>query len=89
MPADLIQRCSGQQVMLALLVGEDGTVRRARILRAAVAECGEVAASAARQFAYRPALDATGAPVEASISIAVTLGALEPPATPGQGGLAP
>ena len=88
-PADLIQRCSGQQVMLALLVGEDGTVRRARILRAAVAECGEVAASAARQFAYRPALDATGAPVEASISIAVTLGALEPPATPGQGGLAP
>lgn len=81
-PADPIQRCSGQQVMLALLVGEDGAVRRARVLRAAVAECGEVAASAARQFAYRPALDASGAPVEASISIAVTLGTLEPEATP-------
>lgn len=88
-PTELAQRCSGQQVMLALVIAEDGSVRRARVLRAAIAECGEIAASAARQFEYRPALDAAGAPVEASLSIAVTLGVPEPAGTPGQGGTAP
>lgn len=88
-PAELAQRCAGQEVMLALVVAEDGSIRRVRILRASVPECGEIAASAARRFEYRPALDASGVPVEATLSVAVTLGTPEPPATPGQGGLAP
>jgi serine/threonine-protein kinase len=88
-PAELVQRCSGQEVMLALVIAEDGSVRRARVLRAAVPACGEIAVSAARLFEYRPALDASGAAVEASISIAVALGTPESPAPAGQGGLAP
>jgi hypothetical protein len=82
-PAELAERCAGQQVMLTLQVGEDGLVRRARVLRAAVPECGEVAATAARNFTYLPARDAAGEPVESSISIAVTLGTPAAPATPG------
>lgn len=85
-PAGLAGRCAGQEVLLALVVGEDGSVRRARVLRAAVPECGEVAITAARTFEYRPALDASGAAVEATISIAVTLGAPEEAATPLPGG---
>ena len=82
-PAELAERCAGQQVMLALVVGADGRVERARVLRTALAECGEAAVRAAREFTYRPALDAAGNPVEASISIAVTLGVPEAPVTPG------
>ncbi len=82
-PPELLERCTGQQVMLALLVGEDGLVRRASVLRAADSECGRLAVEAASQAAYRPARDSAGDPVEAQISIAVTLGEL--PSTAGEG----
>lgn len=88
-PAALAGTCAGQEVVLALVVAEDGSVRRARVLRAAVPECGEVAATAARTFEYRPALDASGAAVEATVSIAVTLGAPEEAVTPTPGGALP
>lgn len=88
-PAELAGKCAGHEVLLALVVAEDGSVRRARVLRAAVPECGEVAATAARTFGYRPALDASGAAVEATISIAVTLGAPEDAVTPPPGGALP
>lgn len=88
-PAGLAGRCAGQEVLLALVVGEDGSVRRARVLRAAVPECGEVAAAAARRFEFRPALDASGSAVEATVSIAVALGAPDEAATPTPGGALP
>jgi len=88
-PAELAEKCAGQEVLLALVVAEDGSVRRSRVLHAAIPECGEVAATAARTFGYRPALDASGAAVETTISIAMTLGAPEDAVTPLPGGASP
>lgn len=63
--------CAGQSVALSLVVGEDGRVRRSRVLSPASAECAKAAQEAAARWRFKPAADAEGHPVEATISVAV------------------
>ncbi len=63
--------CAGQSVALSVVVGEDGRVKRSRVLSSASPECARAAQEAAARWRFKPAADAEGHPVEATISIAV------------------
>lgn len=67
------ETCRGQMVGVSVTIGEDGQVKRSRLLSSVPPECGKAALEAVRQYVYRPALDAAGKPVEATIGIAVQL----------------
>ena len=64
-------RCSGARVNVSLVVGEDGLVRRCRVLSPIAAECSEAAKALALRYRFKPALDAQGKPVEATVAVAV------------------
>jgi serine/threonine-protein kinase len=63
--------CAGQKVNVALLVGEDGSVKSCKILSKVSATCAEAARAAAMRYRFRPAMDAQGKPLETSIAAAV------------------
>ncbi len=64
--------CAGLQVKVTLTVGEDGAVKACRILSPQPpAECGEAARRLALLYRFKPALDAQGRPVEATVASVV------------------
>jgi outer membrane biosynthesis protein TonB/predicted Ser/Thr protein kinase len=64
-------RCSAQQVVLSVLVGEDGRPTAVRVLSGGDSVCREAARRAAEQFTFNPALDAERRPVESWATIGI------------------
>jgi serine/threonine-protein kinase len=63
--------CAGKSVALSVVVGEDGRVTTTRVLSAGSPDCAKAAQEAAARWRFKPALDAAGKPVTATVSIAV------------------
>ena len=74
LPAGTTFGCAGQIVNLSLRIGTDGAVRDASVIsKGQSADCAAAAQAAARQYRYRPAVDASGQPVEATVWVAIEL----------------
>jgi TonB family protein len=54
-------------------VAEDGTVKRATVISEVCPECDRAALEAAKRFLFKPARDAEGRPVEATLALAIRL----------------
>jgi outer membrane biosynthesis protein TonB len=63
--------CAGQRVNVSLVVGEEGTVKRCKVLSVVPAACAEAARTHAMRYRFKPALDAEGRPVETTVAAAV------------------
>ena len=63
----------GQSVGLIVTVAEDGTVKKATVISEVCPECDRAAVEAVRKYRFRPARDADGRPVEATIAIPIRL----------------
>ena len=59
-----------------MTIGIDGSVRSARVISEACPECDRAALDAVRRFRFRPARDADGNPVEATIAISIRIPSL-------------
>lgn len=58
---------------LIVTVGEDGTVKKATVISEVCPECDRAALEAVKKFRFKPARDADGRPVEATIAIPIRL----------------
>jgi TonB family protein len=58
-------------VDLSLEVGEDGLVKRCKVLSPVASSCAEAAREAAAKYRFKPAEDAQGRPVQATVAVAV------------------
>ena len=63
--------CAGLRVNLSLVVAEDGSVKRCRVLSSIPPDCAEAAKALALRYRFKPALDAQGLPLETTIAAAV------------------
>jgi serine/threonine-protein kinase len=63
--------CAGLRVNVSLVVGEDGLVKRCKVLSPLKPECAEAAKAMALRYRFKPALDAEGNPLETTIAAAV------------------
>jgi hypothetical protein len=63
--------CAGRTVNVSLVVGEDGRVIACKVLGQVDPACGKAAREAALRCRFKPALDAWGQPVEATLAVAV------------------
>ena len=63
--------CAGLRVNVSLVVGEDGLVKRCKVLSPLKPECAEAARAMALRYRFKPALDAEGKPLETTIAAAV------------------
>jgi len=63
--------CAGVTVDLSLEVGEDGLVKRCKVLSPVASSCAEAAREAAAKYRFKPAEDAQGRPVQATVAVAV------------------
>lgn len=68
---DLLAECGGKTVHLSLLVGADGSVRDARVLRSVSDQCEQAAVAAGLKYSFQPALAADGHPVDARTSVSI------------------
>ena len=71
LPPERSAECAGQQVILSLKVGEDGSVSRSRVLKSSLETCAQAALRAAEAYTFEPALDSEGQPVPASTTISI------------------
>lgn len=69
---DLVASCRGLSLPFAVEVDVTGRVVASRSLRPVAPACREAAEGALRGYVFKPALDATGVPVAARVSLAVT-----------------
>jgi len=67
----LSQPCSGARITVSLQVGEDGLVRACRVLSQAPPECAEAARRVALRYRFKPALDAEGKPLAATVAASI------------------
>jgi hypothetical protein len=65
--------CGGRRVDVSMVVGEDGLVKACKVLSAVDPACAEAARSIALRYHFKPALDAQGQPVQATVAAAVVL----------------
>jgi serine/threonine-protein kinase len=72
LPSDLPESCAGVTVDVSLVVGRDGVPREAKVISRGRDECSPFALRAAREWKFRPALDAEGRAVD-SRPIAVAI----------------
>ena len=63
----------GESVGLSVTVGEDGAVKRATVISEVCPECDRAALEAAKRFRFKPARDAEGRPVEATMALSIRL----------------
>ena len=70
---DIAAKHRGESVGLIVTVGEDGTVKKANVISEVCPECDRAALDAIRKFKFKPARDAEGRPVEATIAIPLRL----------------
>jgi TonB family protein len=63
----------GESIGLSVTVGEDGVVKRATVISEVCPECDRAALEAVKKFRFKPARDAGGRPVEATIGIPIRL----------------
>jgi serine/threonine-protein kinase len=63
----------GESVGLSVTVAEDGTVKRATVISEVCPECDLAALEAAKRFRFKPARDAEGRPVEATMALSIRL----------------
>jgi TonB family protein len=63
----------GESIGLSVTVGEDGVVKRATVISEVCPECDRAALEAVKKFRFKPARDAGGHPVEATIGIPIRL----------------
>jgi TonB family protein len=70
---DIAARHRGESVGLIVTVGEDGSVKKASVISEVCPECDRAALDAVRKFTFKPARDAEGRPVEATIAIPIRL----------------
>ena len=61
----------GESIGLSVTVGEDGVVKRATVISDVCPECDRAALEAVKKFRFKPARDAQGRPVEATIAIPI------------------
>ena len=71
LPPERAVECAGQQVILSLKVGEDGSVSRSRVLKSSLESCAQAALRAAQAYVFEPALDIEGQPVPASTTVSI------------------
>ena len=70
---DIVARHRGESIGLTVTVGEDGLVKKATVISEVCPECDRAAVEAVRKYRFRPARDADGRPVEATIAIPIRL----------------
>jgi TonB family protein len=73
LPAALVAKHRGESIGLIVTVGEDGTVKKATVISEVCPECDKAALEAVRKYRFKPARDAEGRPVEATIAIPIRL----------------
>ena len=71
--AEIRSRHSGATVGLSVTVGEDGTVKRATVISEVCPECDKAVLDAVKRYRFKPARDAEGRPVEATLALALRL----------------
>ena len=70
---EIAARHRGESVGLIVTVGEDGNVKKANVISEVCPECDRAAVEAVKKFKFKPARDADGRPVEATIAIPIRL----------------
>jgi outer membrane biosynthesis protein TonB len=73
LPEDLADSCRGRTIGISVVVGEDGRVKRSKLLSYISPDCDRAALSAAEKFIFEPAKDAHGQPVESSAALSIDL----------------
>jgi serine/threonine-protein kinase len=71
LPPELESACRGRTVGINVTIGEDGGVRRSRVLTPPAPGCDEVALETVSRYRFRPARDAMDRPMEARLSLSV------------------
>jgi TonB family protein len=70
---EIAARHRGESVGLIVTVAEDGSVKKASVISEVCPECDRAALEAVKKFRFKPARDAGGRPVEATIAIPIRL----------------
>jgi hypothetical protein len=70
-PEALAEICRDEVVNLSVVIGEDGTVKRTRLLAARRRDCIDPAIEAVARYRWEPAVDGNGRPLEATVAVAV------------------
>jgi len=73
LPPEIAAKHRNESVGLSVTVAEDGTVKRATVISEVCPECDRAALEAAKRFRFKPARDAEGRPVEATMALAIRL----------------
>ena len=69
---DVVEVCAGENVVVSLVVGEEGRALDARAARGPIdSRCKAAAEDAVRQWTFEPALDVSRMPVGARLTVSV------------------
>jgi serine/threonine-protein kinase len=72
LPPDLAASCTGRTVGLHLVIGEDGSLKSAKVISSSTFPgCDAVALDAVRRYQFKPALDTQEKPIEGKLLISV------------------
>jgi TonB family protein len=72
LPPDLAASCIGRTVGLHLVIGEDGSLKSAKVISSStLAGCDAAALDAVRRYEFKPALDMEEKPIEGKLLISV------------------
>ncbi len=71
--AGVAREFANRSVGLSVVVGEDGTVRDARVISPLCPECDRAARAAILRYRFRPAKDAQGQPIESRVAVPVII----------------
>jgi serine/threonine protein kinase len=63
--SDIAEKFGNRPVGLSVVIGEDGSVKKARVISPLCTECDQAALEAVTRFRFQPARDAEGKPMEA------------------------
>lgn len=64
-PSDIAEKFGDRPVGLSVVIAEDGSVKKARVISPLCPECDRAALEAVTRFRFQPARDAEGKPMEA------------------------
>jgi eukaryotic-like serine/threonine-protein kinase len=71
--SDIAEKFGNRPVGLSVVIAEDGTVKKARVISPLCPECDRAALEAVTRFRFQPARDAEGKPMEAPYSLTLII----------------
>jgi TonB family protein len=71
--ADIAEKFGNRPVGLSVVIAEDGSVKKARVISPLCPECDQAALEAVTRFRSQPARDAEGKPMEAPYYLTLIL----------------